>query len=75
MHGHYLLKLTVSLAQVRKMPLYSIIFVQKFCTISNGCYICIWPRSVVHLSWAEIVLSEPFEEFHQSFQCSIFLSK
>ena len=33
MHGNYLLKLTASLAQVRKMPLYSIIFVRKFCTL------------------------------------------
>ena len=30
MHGHYLLKLTASLARVRKMPLYSIIFARKF---------------------------------------------
>ena len=33
MHGHYLLKLTASLARVRKTPLYFIIFVQKFCTL------------------------------------------
>ena len=33
MHGHYLLKLTASLARVRKMPLYFIIFVRKFCTL------------------------------------------
>ena len=30
MHGHYLLKLTASLARVRKAPLYSIIFMRKF---------------------------------------------
>ena len=67
MHGHNLLKLTASLAQVRKTPLYSIIFVQKFCTLFTGYYICIWPRNVVHLPWAEIVLPELFKEFHQSF--------
>ena len=75
MHGHYLLELTASLAWVRKMPLYSIMFVRKFCTLFNVFYICIWPRSVAHLSWiiyAEIVLSELFEE---SLQCSIVLSK
>ena len=32
MHVHYILKLTASLAWDRKMPLYSIIFVQKFCS-------------------------------------------
>ena len=72
MHGHYLLKLTVSLARVRKTPLYSIIFVRKF---GNGYYIYIWPRSVVHLSWiiyAEIVLPELFEESHQSFSAKFF---
>ena len=47
MHGHYLLDLTASLAQVRKTPLHSIIFVRKFC---NRYYICIWSRSVAHLS-------------------------
>ena len=65
MHGHYLLELTASLAQVRKTLLYSVISVQKFC---NGYYICIWPRSVAHLSWiiyAEIVLPDLFEESHQ----------
>ena len=75
MHGHYLLKLTATLAWVRKMPLYSIIFVQKFCTQFNGYYICIWPQSVVYLSWiiyAEIVLSELFEESHQSFSAQFF---
>ena len=30
MHGHYPLKLTASLARMRKTPLYSIIFVRKF---------------------------------------------
>ena len=39
MHGHYLLELTASLAWVRKMPLYSIIFVRKFCTLFNAFYI------------------------------------
>ena len=76
MHGYYLLKVTASLEWVRKMPLYSIIFERKFCTLFNGYYICIWPRSVVHLSWIiyiEIVLPELFVEVHQSF--SIFLSK
>ena len=75
MHGHYLLKLTAILARVRKMPLYSIIFMQKFCTLFNGYYICIWPRSVVYLSWiiyAEIVLPELFEESRQSFSAQIF---
>ena len=41
----------------------------------NGYYICIWPQSVVHLSWiiyAEIVLPELFEEFHQSFSAQFF---
>ena len=72
MHGHYLLELTASLAQVRKMPMYSIILVRKF---SNGYYICIWPRSVAHLSWiiyAEIVLPELFEESHQSLSTQFF---
>ena len=71
----YLLKLTAILARVRKTPLYSIIFMQKLCTLFNGCYICIWPRSVVYLSWiiyAEIVLPELFEESHQSFSAQIF---
>ena len=75
MHRHYLLKLTASLERVRKTPLYSIILVQKFCTLFNGYYICIWPRSVVRLSWIiyfEIVLPELFEEFHQSFSAQIF---
>ena len=54
MHGHYLLKLTASLARVRKTLLYSIIFVRMFCTLFNGYYICIWPRSVVHLSWLKL---------------------
>ena len=75
MHGHYLLKLTASLARVRKMPLYSIIFVRKFCTLFNAYYICIRPQSIVHLSWiiyAEIVLPEPFEESHQSFSAQFF---
>ena len=74
MHGHYLLKLIASLALVRN-PLYSIILMQKFCTLFNGYYICIWPRSVVHLSWiiyAEIVLPELFEESHQSFSAHFF---
>ena len=79
MHGHYLLKLTASLVWVRKTPLYSVIFMRKLCTLFSGYYICIWPQSVVHLSWiiyVEIVLPELFEESHQSsFQCSIFLSK
>ena len=39
MHGHYLLKLTAGLAWVRKTPLYSIMFVQKFCTLFNAFYI------------------------------------
>ena len=76
MHGHYLLKLTASLAWVRKTPLYFIIFVQKFCTLFNANYICIWPRSFVHLSWimyTEIVLPELFEESHQSFSAQFFL--
>ena len=41
----------------------------------NGYYICIWPRSVVHLSWiiyTEVVLPELFEEFHQSFSAQFF---
>ena len=38
----YLLKLTASLAQVRKTLLYSIIFIRKFCTLAciisaHGC--------------------------------------
>ena len=73
MHVHYLLKLTASLARVRKTPLYSIIFVQNFCTLFNAYYICTWPRSVVHLSWiiyTEIVLPE---ESHQSFSAQFFL--
>ena len=75
MHGHYLLKLTASLARVRKMLLYSIIFVRMFCTLFNGYYICIWPQSVVHFSWiiyVEIVLPELFEESHQSFSVQFF---
>ena len=38
MHGHYLLKLIASLAQVRKMSLYSNIFMRKFCTLVYGKY-------------------------------------
>ena len=73
MHGHYLLKLTASLERVRKMLLYSIIFVRKFCTLFNVYYICIWPRSVVHLSWIFIiVLPELFKESHQSFSAQFF---
>ena len=75
MRGHYLLKLTAILARVRKTPLYSIMFMQKFCTLFNGYYICIWPQNVVNLSWiiyAEIVLPELFEESHQSFIAQIF---
>ena len=74
LHVYYLLKLTASLARVRKMPLYSIIFVRKFCTLFNLFYICIWPRSIAHLwiIYTEIVLPELFEE---SLQCSAFLSK
>ena len=71
MHGHYLLKLTASLERVRKTLLYSIIFERKFCTLFNVYYICIWPRSVVHLSWI-IVLPELFEESHQSFSAQFF---
>ena len=73
MHVHYILKLTASLAWDRKMPLYSIIFVQSF--VIPGYYICIWPRSVVRLSWiiyTEIVLPELFEESHQSFSAELF---
>ena len=72
MHGHYLLKLTAILAWVRKTPLYSIIFVRKFCTLFNGYYICIWPRSVVHFVMDKIVLPELFEESHQSFSAQFF---
>ena len=54
MHGHYLLKLTASLAQVRKTPLYSIIFTQKFCTLFNMYYIYTWLESFVHLSWLKL---------------------
>ena len=39
MHGHYLLKLIASLAQVRKTPMYSNIFIQKFCTLFNVLYL------------------------------------
>ena len=62
MHGRYLLKLTASLVWVRKTPLYSIIFVRKFCTL------------VIYLHMAmkfcpfvmdTIVLPELFEESHQ----------
>ena len=38
----------------------------------NGYYICIWPRSVVNLSWIIYVLPELFEESHQSFSAQFF---
>ena len=70
MHGHYLLKLTASLAQVRKTPLYSIIFVQNFCTLFNAFYIYIWPRSAC----CPFVLDN-IELFEESLQCLKILSK
>ena len=77
MHGHYLLKLTASLAQVRKTPLYSIIFVRKLCTLYlMGITVFLhMATKCCPFVMDDNVLPELFEEFHQSFQCSIFLSK
>ena len=40
MLGHYLLKLTASLAWVRKISLCSIILVRKFCTLYMAMKLC-----------------------------------
>ena len=67
MHGHYLLKLTTSLARVRKTPLYSIIFVRKFVPYLMGI-ISTYAHEVLSICHGyNIVLPELSEESYQAF--------
>ena len=71
MHGDYLLKLTASLAWVRKTLLYSIIFVRKLYLMG---IISAYGHEVLSICHGKYTLKLPelFDEFHQSFSAQFF---
>ena len=74
MHGHYLLKLTVSLAQVRKRRCILLYSCESFVLYLMGIISAYGHEVLFILSWIKLSwLPELFEESHQSFSAQFFL--